>query len=139
MKYLGVDPGGRRFGLALGDDRTTLVIPVGVHPYQGVASTARRLHLEARERGAEMIVLGLPTSENGEETPACRRTRALAETLADLGSNVALQPEFLSSHAAKARARDLGRARGVPVDDLAAQIILEDYLADSPAMAARGR
>ena len=131
MKYLGVDPGGRRFGLALGDDCTRLVFPLGIHPYQGVRATAVKLNLEAQQRGVGKIVLGLPTSDDGADTPACRRTRALAEALADLGSDVALQPEFLSTQAARERARDIGRPRGVPVDDLAAQIILEDFLADS--------
>ncbi len=129
MKYLGVDPGGRRFGLALGDDGNGLVIPVGIHPYRGIDETAAWLKTEAQKRGVTKIILGLPTSEDGEETPACRRTRALAEALADRGSNVALQPEFLSTHGARTRARDIGRPRSAPVDDLAAQIILEDYLA----------
>ena len=134
MKCLGVDPGGRRFGLALGDRRTGLVIPLGIHSYQGIDTTAAHLRLEAEQRDAETIVLGLPTSQDGDETPACRRTRALAEALADLGCRVALQPEFLSTHAARERARDLGRKRNAPVDDLAAQVILEDFLSTLPPM-----
>jgi len=126
-----VDPGGRRFGLALGDDQTGLVIPIGIHPFQGIETTAAWLRCEAQKRAADKLVLGLPTSEEGEETPACRRTRALADALVELGSDVALQAEFLSTHDARGRARDIGRARGAPVDDLAAQIILEDYLANS--------
>lgn len=133
---LGVDPGGRRFGLALGDDDTGLVIPLGVHPHRGVEATAAWLHAEAHARGAGLIVLGLPTSEEGDETPACRRTRALADALASLGSNTDLQPELLSTHEARERARDLARPRSAPVDDLAAQIILEDYLARSTGRAA---
>ena len=136
MKCLGVDPGGRRFGLAVGDDRTGLVFPVGIHPYHGVDATAAHLRLEAQQREAETIVLGLPTSQDGDETPACRRTRALAQALAGLGCRVALQPEVLSTRAARERARDLGRARSAPVDDLAAQVILEDFLANSTASTA---
>lgn len=136
MKYLGVDPGGRRFGLALGDDSSGLVFPLGIHPYQGIEAAAAWLSSEARNRDADIIVLGLPTSEDGEETPACRRTRALAEALTAHGSDTAFQSEFLSTQAARERARDLGRPRGEPVDDLAAQIILEDYLARSTRQAA---
>ena len=135
MKYLGVDPGGRRFGLAFGDDAIALVIPLGVYPYQGLETTAAQVRTEALNREVDLIVLGLPTSENGEETPACRRTHARAEALTAVGSGVALQPEFLSTHAARDRARDLGRPRSAPIDDLAAQVILEDYLARSVSTA----
>ena len=139
MKYLGVDPGGRRLGLAQGDDSTRFVFPAGIYPYQGVENTAAWLLDEAQQRGVDIIVMGLPTTERGEETPACRRSRALAEALAKLGSRVAFQPEFLSSHEAKARAHDLGRPRGTAIDDLAAQIILEDFFAGLPAQAAPAR
>lgn len=139
MKYLGVDPGGRRFGLAFADSDISLVFPIGVFPYDGVQETASTLHLVARERGAEKIILGLPTTESGEETGGCRRTRALADALADLGSTVAFQPEFLTTREAKARARDLGRPGTAPVDDLAAQIILEDFLAASSGNNGRHR
>ena len=129
-----MDPGGRRFGLALGDDGNGLVIPIGIHPYKGIDAAAAWLKDEAQKRGVTKIILGLPTSEEGEETPACRRTRALAEALTGRGSDVALQSEFLSTHGARIRARDIGRPRGAPVDDLAAQIILEDYLANLATM-----
>ena len=131
-----MDPGGRRFGLALGDDQTGLVIPLGIHPYQGIETTAAWLNSEARKRDTEKLVLGLPTTEDGKETSACRRTRALADALIDLGADVALQPEFLSTHDARGRARDIGRPRDAPIDDLAAQIILEDYLANSATLTA---
>jgi len=127
LKFLGVDPGGKRFGVAFGDDSTGLVIPVGVHPHHGIKPTADRLIHDAQTRGAVIIVLGLPTSEDGKETPACRRTRALAEALKQRGSQVHLQAEFLTTHAARARAREIGRSRDLPVDDLAAQIILEEF------------
>ena len=69
-----------------------------------------------------------PTDADGAETPACARSHALARTLSERGLAVSLQPEHLSSHEARRRARAIGRKRDRPVDDLAAAVILEDHL-----------
>jgi len=127
-----VDPGGKRIGVAIGDDDTGLVIPVGVHAHHGIETTAQLLILEAKRREADLIILGLPTSEDGTQCPACRRTRALAETLKEHGVHVVLQEEYLSTREARTRALEIGRPRGAPVDDLAAQIILEDFFGRRP-------
>jgi putative Holliday junction resolvase len=129
MRFLGVDPGGKRLGLAVGDDRTGIVTPLAVVAYRGVAAAAETIEAEARRHDADCIVVGLPTRADGSETPACRRSRALAEALSSAGLAVELQPEYLSSNEARRRAREAGLPSGRPVDHLAAQILLEENLA----------
>ncbi|MFV2071124.1 MAG: Holliday junction resolvase RuvX [Thermoanaerobaculales bacterium] len=129
MRYLGVDPGGRRMGLAVGDESTGVVSPLEVVTYDGVAAAARRLLASAERLGAACVVLGVPALADGSVGPAAARTDALAEELRSLGVQVDLQSEFLSTQEARRRARAAGRAAGRPVDDLAAQVILEEYLA----------
>ncbi len=129
MRFLGVDPGGRKVGLALGDDRIGVVSPLEIIPYNGVSPTADAIHSIAEDHEVDLIVIGLPLSEAGNETPACRRSRALAEALGALGADTGFQAEFLTSHAAAERAQEIHRAPDAPVDDLAAQIILEDFIA----------
>ncbi len=129
VRVLAVDPGGRRFGLAVGDEATGLVSPLAVIVSSGVAADARTIADELTEHGAALVVIGLPTTAAGTETPACARSRALAEALARLGVATRLQPEHLTTSEARRRARDAGRPAGRPVDDLAAQIILEEHLA----------
>jgi RNase H-fold protein (predicted Holliday junction resolvase) len=73
-------------------------------------------------------VVGLPTTADGAETPACRRSHALADALRERGLEVELQPEHLSSNEARRRARDAGLDRAQAVDHLAAAVILEDFL-----------
>jgi len=124
---LAVDPGGKRVGLAFAG-REGLVRPLDVWRYSGVDVCARRLVEEMERLGAEVCVMGLPTGADGRETPACRRSRALGKALANLGVRVHYQEEYLSSHAARERAQGIGRKPGRPIDDLAAAIILEDYL-----------
>jgi len=128
MHFLGIDPGGKRLGLALGDDVTGLASPLEVVPYEG-RNHAARLIAEAIERyGAQRVVIGLPTSSDGSQTPGCARSHALAAVVSALGIEVALQREYLTTDEARRRARTSGRKPGQPVDDIAAQVILEEYL-----------
>lgn len=129
MRYLAVDPGGRRLGLAIGDDVTGVATALAVVPYPGCARAADLIVKKASAVGADRVVIGLPASEGGEETPACGRSHALAAAIAARGVPVALQREFLTTNEARRRARAIGLPAGRPVDHLAAQVLLEEYLA----------
>lgn len=128
VRYLGVDPGGRRIGFAVGDDSTGVTSPLEIVSYEGADHAARQIAAVAQKVGAARVVLGLPTLENGSRGPACRRTETLAAELGGLGIEVVLQSEFLSTNEARRRAREVGRSPRRPVDDIAAQILLEEYL-----------
>jgi len=128
MRILGVDPGARRIGLAVGDDLTGIVTPLEIVPYKGAKGAARHLGETAERVGAECIVLGLPAGADGTVGPAAQRTKALAEELRALGFEVELQTEYLSTNEARRRARSAGHRPDRPVDDFAAQVILEEYL-----------
>jgi putative Holliday junction resolvase len=130
MRYLGVDPGGQRIGIAVGDDVTSVVSPVAVIPNRGgIDAVAQRIAQLAGEHAARSIVVGLPTSVDGDVAPGATRSHRLAETLESLGWTVTLQAEHLTSVEARSRARECGRRAQQPVDDIAAQIILEEHLA----------
>jgi len=124
-----VDPGGKKVGLAVGDDRTGIVSPLEVVASEGTAAVAALIVDAAGRVGAGLVVIGVPTLADGSSGPAARRSEVLAEAVRQLGLKVALQSEYLTTHEARQRARMAGRAGGNPVDDFAAQIILEDYLA----------
>ncbi len=128
MRYLGVDPGGKRLGLAVGDAATGVASPLEVIPYRGVKAAAAAIAGAARRLGARAVVIGLPTAADGSRTPACRRSEALAEAVRVLGLPVHLQPEHLTTREARARAREAGLGPGEAVDHLAAQILLEEFL-----------
>ena len=115
-------------GLAVADGATGVASPLAVVAYDGVAAAARVIAAAALDNRAVLVVIGLPSSADGSESPAARRSRRLAEALGDLGLEVALQSEYLSTVEARARARHAGRRPGRPVDDLAAQVILEEFL-----------
>jgi putative Holliday junction resolvase len=129
VRYLGVDPGGKKVGLAVGDDQTGLVSPLEVAASRGTAAAASLIVDAAARVGAGLVVIGVPTLADGSSGPAARRSEVLADAVRQLGLEVVLQSEYLTTHEARRRARTAGRAGGKPVDDIAAQIILEDYLA----------
>ena len=114
-------------GLAIGDDASGVVSPMKIVMYSGAAAAARLIADEAARSGADTVVVGLPILEDGTVASAGRRTHRLADELRALGVEVALQSEFLSTNEARRRARMAGRAPRQPVDDLAAQIILEEF------------
>jgi putative Holliday junction resolvase len=133
MRYLGVDPGGRRIGLAVGDDSTGVVSPLEVVACDGVATAAQLIADAALRIAAGCVVVGLPTRADGSTGSAARRSHLIADHLRTMGVEVVLQSEFLSTNEARRRAREAGRPRSGWVDDLAAQVLLEEFLATHEA------
>lgn len=117
-------------GLAVGDDASGVVAPLAVIGYSGVAAAARTIAETAGRLGAESVVIGLPTGADGAAAPAARRSHLLAEAVTALGLQVFLQSERLSTDEARRRARECARGRREAVDDLAAQVVLEEYLGE---------
>ena len=119
-------------GLAVGDGATGVTSPLEIVPYEGVERAAQQIAALASKVGATRVVIGLPTLEDGSRGPASRRTDRIVEALEALGVEVATQSEFLSTNEARQRALAAGRPPRQPVDDIAAQVILEEHLAARP-------
>lgn len=151
MRFLGVDYGRRRVGLALSDETGTLARPWRTLTVTGVPRAtadaivdvidgARRDELSAIDVGA--IVVGLPRRLNGDDTDQTPAVRELADALrARAALPVHFQDERLTSREAESRLavreRDW-RARKARIDAAAAAIILQDYLDATAAAAHRG-
>ncbi len=125
---LAVDPGGRKTGLAR-RGASGIITPIGIIESRHLDQGVDRIAAEIDSSGAELCIIGLPLDAEGRETGGCRRSRALGRALEERGYRVHYQPEYLTTHEARERAREIGRPASAPVDDLAAVILLEDYLA----------
>ncbi len=128
MRWIGVDPGAARIGLAISDEKERLAVPLEVVP-ASVALPAIRA--TAAREGAGGIVVGLPLTLGGEEGEAARAARRLGTRLERLGLPVEYADERLTTWAADEAARDAGapRRRGArPTDDLAAALVLQRFL-----------
>jgi len=137
MKYLAIDFGEKRVGLAVCDPDETVVSPLGRidrrddrHVVDEIARTVQREEIEA-------VVVGLPLNMDDSEGPQAARVRRFADLLAQrLTVPLHLQNEQLSSFAADGRLaqRDMTAARQRRRQDaVAAAVILEDFLKRGPA------
>lgn len=129
--FLAVDPGARKTGLAYARASAGFITPIGVIEFPKLEACGERIVEEMHRLGAEVCIIGLPVDAAGAETGGCRRSRMLGQYLKERGYKVHYQSEFLTTHEARQRAREIGRAPSKPVDDLAASILLEDFLAQA--------
>jgi putative Holliday junction resolvase len=133
MRYLAIDPGAKRTGLALGDDITGVASPLQVIEAAKPAERFRALERVIDEQGPDALVLGLPLNMDGSEGEAAEAARALADQLGQrTGLTVHLMDERLTSEAANQQMSQSGLTRGQKKqrrDALAAATILRDFLA----------
>jgi putative Holliday junction resolvase len=142
-RYLGVDLGERRIGLATGEPGVEPVRPFDtIHRAKSLAEDARRLAAICEQRRIEAVVVGLPLEASGAEGPMSSAAREWAAAMGEaLGLPVTLRDERLTSHLAEQRLGPMprGRSGGPPtstqreryrarVDREAAAIILQDEL-----------
>ena len=129
---MGIDPGARRVGLALGDDEIGLASPHKTLTRRDDASLLRELIAELRAQEVETVVLGLPLRMNGLEGPEAKRARLLARTIEREGQvKVVLWDERLTTVAAERQLRTAGlrgeKKRSL-IDQAAATVLLQSYL-----------
>jgi putative Holliday junction resolvase len=132
VRFLGVDLGRVRIGLALADDVLRAARPLRTVARRPDVETLAEIVRAAGEYEVDRAVLGLPLNMDGSEGEAARRARAFAPKLeAALGVPVELFDERLSTFEAESRLRDQGfsaKDRRSRVDAEAAAVILQGWL-----------
>jgi putative holliday junction resolvase len=138
MRFVGLDVGERRIGVAISDLTGMLARPLGVVQVSGLTVDAVKRtsdeisRLAAEEDGVAAVVVGLPRRLDGTPNDMTPRVRAFASKLGERTSlPVHLQDERLSSVEAESRLghkeRDW-RVRKAQIDAAAAAIVLQDFL-----------
>jgi putative Holliday junction resolvase len=132
MRILAVDPGEKRLGIALSDPTGTIAGPLTVLEHVARPVDAAAIAQLAAENGAGLIVIGQAIDDDNQPTPQSRKAQRLAEAIrAQTGLPVELWDETGSTQAAQQVRLALGvsrRKRRGHLDDLAATVILQDYL-----------
>jgi putative Holliday junction resolvase len=142
-RWLAVDYGRRRIGLALSDPAERIASPMEALQGTGTApGDARQVLRWAAENDATAVVVGMPLNMDGSLGPQARLCEGFAEQLRALGTlPVELWDERLTSSQADQtmRAAGLSRAkRKKHRDALAAQVILQSFLDARWSNAERG-
>ncbi|NLL63192.1 MAG: Holliday junction resolvase RuvX [Ruminococcaceae bacterium] len=131
MVVLAVDYGYVRTGLAVCDVSETLCSPAGIITESYMPKVASKIAEICNECCVEKVVVGLPKNMDGTEGEHAEKSRELAAMLRELGLTVDLYDERLTTvvaHSLLSEAETFGKKRKSAVDQVAATIILEDYL-----------
>ena len=132
-RWLAIDLGAKRVGLAVSDELRITVNPLPAIERRSWKDLLRRVAAVIESYDARVLVIGLPLSLDGTEGSAARDTRAVAEKFKrSLGISVYLQDERLTTFAATAQLKAAGRSDHQierEVDSESAALILHDFLA----------
>jgi putative Holliday junction resolvase len=133
MRYLAVDLGDKRTGLAAGDDVVRLVQPVEVLQVPRGPALLDALARAVDRHGPDALVVGLPLNMDGTEGGSARSVREFGALIAERTRlPVHYQDERLTSFEADERMARSGRTHREKRelrDALAACAILEGFLA----------
>lgn len=120
-RYLALDVGDRRIGLAVGDEGGGIARALRTLRRRSVDADVAAIRDIARREEVTALLIGLPLTLRGDEGPQAARVRRFADACATLGLPVELHDErFTTAEAGLRGAED--------VDAGAARILLEDFL-----------
>ena len=136
MTLVCLDVGSRTIGVATAQRVARLVTPRFTLARSGVKRDVAALQERIITPEVTAIVVGLPVQNDGAEGRSARLARQVGDALAAAtGLPVHYQDESYSTVEAETRLRQAGhdsRAIKQLVDQAAAAVILEDWLADNP-------
>ena len=123
MRYLGIDYGGARIGIAWSDEEETMAFPLRTIEYR-VRKDAIAVLKKICGSEIAAVVIGLPIGLDGKDTDETREVRQFAADLAEaIAAPIYFENEMLTSR----MAYDAGMRRGA-IDAASAAIILQSYL-----------
>ncbi len=134
VRYLAIDLGDKRTGLAVGDDETRIATPLEVLelPLQPGDRLIQAIIAAIEDQGAGALVLGLPLNMDDSEGPRAKLVRAFAELLAQhVSLPIHFEDERLTSADADWSMAQTGMTRGQKKnrrDAIAAAGILRTFL-----------
>jgi putative Holliday junction resolvase len=137
-RYLGLDVGNRRIGVAVSDELGLTAQPVmTLERRRNTREDLRSLARLCRRFGVVGIVVGNPVHLSGGTSPQAARTQAFAAELGELtGLPIHLWDERLTTHEAHQILYEAGRERQEHrrvVDQVAATLILQGFLDEKAA------
>jgi putative Holliday junction resolvase len=132
MRYLGLDVGDKRIGVALSDETATLATGLDTLERVGPKKDPKAIADLVHEHEAGEVVVGLPRKLDGTVGPQAQKVLAFIEQLRGV-LKVPVVPwderfTTVMAHQALAEAETSRRERKAKVDKVAAILILQSYL-----------
>ena len=131
-RYLGLDVGDARIGIALSDPLGIVATPHDVLQSQGGEADAQSIGAIAKEHDVTRIVVGMPLDRQGEEGHQAQKVLAFIDVLrAAVDIEIVTTDERFTTALARRAMNDGGVRRKKQkqiVDKIAAQQILQTYL-----------
>jgi putative Holliday junction resolvase len=130
MRYLAIDYGAKRTGLAICDARETIASPFGV--LTGQKDLIERIGQIVVAEHVDAVVVGLPLNMDGSQGPQAQQVLAFAKRLGQrIAAPIHMQDERLSSFEAQEKVQTTGLSKAKQrqrLDALAAAEILRAFL-----------
>ena len=132
MRYLAIDHGTKRMGIAVSDELGLIAQPLEFIPAEPLAEFLTRLKEIVREKQVELILVGMPRNMNGSYGPAALKVQEFVAVLKDA---VPIPIQTLDERLTSVQANRFlteadagGRRRKAKVDKSAAAVLLQGYL-----------
>lgn len=136
MRYLALDHGTKRIGVAVSDELKMIAQPLEYIPTEPLDVFLARLKQLLVEKEVERIFIGMPRNMDGSFGPAAEKVR---EFIAILKTEIGVPIQTLDERLTSAQANrvllqgNVRRAdRKEKVDAMAAAILLQSYLDNAP-------
>jgi putative holliday junction resolvase len=129
---LALDVGDARIGVAKGETGSSFAFGRGFITRTKFSEDLKQLRDLMSKENAELIVIGLPKSKDGTDSPQTQKVRSFARELEKAGIKVVLEDERFTTRLASQHLRDLPKHKREEkgrLDEAAAILILESYLA----------
>ena len=131
-KYLGVDYGDVRTGLAECDVAGMIAGRIGTVKPGGMRKTAELVATEAKDRSCKKIIVGLPKNMDGSEGPRADVVKAFVALLSEITDiPIDFCDERMSTMVAYrflGETDTFGKKRRESVDAVSAEVILQSYI-----------
>lgn len=134
MRYLGIDMGSKRVGLALSDESGTMAFPHGVEPMSGALEET--IVALVTEKAVGAIVIGESHDLSGAENPIAARARELGDAIhARTGLPVHYESELFTTQEAMRMPDGSMGEKTQDIDASAAALILARFLEKQESVA----
>ncbi len=131
-RLIGIDPGGKRIGIALSDENKIVATPYTTIIKENYRDLVDQIKKIVKEYDIDGIVIGNPINMDGTEGPSSQSAKGLAKNLSkDITENITLWDERLSSQGAFNLSNDIAINSSKKVrklDENSAQFILQGVL-----------